>query len=121
MPVDHEETARDHLPHPYGVEFFGPVLRDSHDVLVDGRRVPYLTLHQEGDVWWLTLDNRFGISGTDAEVRKWARFLADAMAIAAGYSSFGTDQRRLNPFNRRVTTLSVEEMRQITDEPEQGR
>lgn len=117
MPEDHEKTARDRLAHPYGVQFFGPVMRDSHDVLVDGKRVPYLTLHQEADVWWLTLDNRLAISGSDEEVRKWVRFLADAMAVSAGYSSFGTNQRRLNQFNRRVTTLSAEEMQQITDEP----
>lgn len=122
MATDHEERSRDGLAHPYGVEFLGP-LEPTYQPLVNGRRVPYLTLRPvqndpDGE-WALSLDNRFVIVGSDLEVRKWVRFIADAMAVAAGYPCFGTDKRS-NPFNVRVFGLSSGEVERLNQgEPDE--
>lgn len=125
MARKHEETSKDGLAHPYGVEFVGPLaLEPAYDVLVTGKHVPHLTLHPvsndpEGE-WMLTLDRRLMIVGTDIEMRKWLRFLSDAMAVAAGYPCFGTDKRS-NPFNVRAVSLSSGEVEALnrTDETDE--
>jgi hypothetical protein len=47
-------------------------------------------------IFTLMLDDRFGITAPESEVERWASFLADAMAISAGYTSHGKNSRRLN-------------------------
>jgi hypothetical protein len=91
------------MAHPYGIEFHGPVaVEPVFYPLIDGKRIPHVTLHPvrddpEGD-WALELDGRWLIVGTDSEIRKWLAFLANAMAVSAGYVCFGSD-KRINPHN----------------------
>lgn len=47
-------------------------------------------------IFTLLLDDRFGITVPEKEIERWASFLADAMAISAGYTSHGKNSRRLN-------------------------
>lgn len=44
----------------------------------------------------LTLDQRFGITVPESELDRWAWFMANAMAIAAGYTSHGIHSRPIN-------------------------
>ena len=45
------------------------------------------------DLW---CDDRFGITVPESEVERWAWFLANAMAVAAGYTSHGPNSRPIN-------------------------
>lgn len=100
--------------------------RDRFRLMVDGHEVPYIQVVDVTDEWraappsdpekWaddayrlqrvavetgervfsLTLDGRFGITATESEVERWTWFLANSMAVSAGYTSHGTNSRRLN-------------------------
>ena len=97
--IDSPEHEPDNLAHPYGIEFHGPTDDPQYRVLRNGQEIPYLALSYEHDGQCvLVLDHRWMITGTDDEVRKWASFLADAMAVSAGYVCFGSD-KRINPHN----------------------
>ncbi|HET8627408.1 MAG TPA: hypothetical protein VFL91_08310 [Thermomicrobiales bacterium] len=90
----------------YGVGIIGPFVEEWR-LTVDGYRVPYLTAYPGGapDTWHLVLDGRFGVDVTDEEPRRWLWFVANAMAVAAGYSSFGEHCRPINPFTLRMSEL----------------
>jgi len=96
----------DFAAHPYGVELVGPFVEEWR-VTVRGYRVPHLTAipSADGASVSLCLDERFLIVGTDEEVRKWIPFLADAMAVAAGWSCHGEQATPLNRFKTRMTGL----------------
>lgn len=61
-------------------------------------RSPHLTRAMANGerIFNLTLDNRFGIDAPESELERWAWFLANAMAVAAGYTSHGRNSRRIN-------------------------
>lgn len=82
----------------YGVDFIGP-FEPEWKVTSRGYLVPQLkaTVHQNGTVT-LILDDRMVIDGPADEVRKWVSFIADAMAVAAGYSCHGENSRQPNPY-----------------------
>jgi hypothetical protein len=44
----------------------------------------------------LLCDDRFGITAPESEIRRWAWFLANAMAVSAGYTSHGKGSRPIN-------------------------
>jgi hypothetical protein len=68
------------------VDFIGPF--ESHDVVVCGRQVPFLRAHpQDGGHVHLNLDRRLGLTLTVAEAERFVPFLADAIAVAMGYTS----------------------------------
>jgi hypothetical protein len=70
---------------PSAVEFVGPF--QHHDVVVEGREVPFLrAFPQDGGRVHLTLDRRLGLDLTLAEAERFVPFLADAIAIALGYT-----------------------------------
>ncbi len=103
--------------HPYGVEALGPGQSD-YKLVIEGYEVPYLRAHElkEGDEQWaLVLDERALIFCTDMEMRKWVRFIADAMAVAAGYTSFGVHCQPRNPFTRGV--MQITSVQHEGDEP----
>ena len=88
------------------LSFIGPFLEEWR-VTLDGYEVPNLTaiVREDGDIM-LSLDHRYGITGTLEECGKWLSFLANAMAIGAGYSCFGEGSvRDPNPFQRKLTGL----------------
>ena len=86
----------------YGVEFL--VFEEGMRVYVEGRRVPHLAVfrswqRQDGETMLtLVLDGRMSVEGSSEEVKRWIRFVADSMAVAAGYSCFGEHSAPVNPF-----------------------
>lgn len=78
----------------YGVTFLGPFV-EEHRVIVEGHLIPHLTAHpsSDGQAVTLILDRRFIIDGPADEVAKWAHFVANAMAVAAGYSNFKAEHK----------------------------
>lgn len=76
-------------------------------LIVDGYAVPHITLIQANE-------NEFTICiGSVAsklvhrdDIEEWGWFLANAMAVAAGYTSHGKDSRKANPYN--VQSMNVD-------------
>jgi hypothetical protein len=109
------------IPPPTKVEFIGPFGTGTrHYVTIDGFRVPYIAAHREiggadDGLMSLLLDDRFGFNATEDECRHWLPFLANAMAIAAGYSSFGAHAGRDNPFRHRLIGITSVESAEATE------
>ncbi len=81
----------------YGTQFW--VFHEGERVIHNNYRVPHLRFfRQDEGHGTLVLDGRFGIDGTEEEIKRWVGFVADAMAVAAGYSCFGEHSAKLNPF-----------------------
>lgn len=105
------------MPNPGGsdfnesfVSYVGPF--EHHDVLVSGRQVPYLRATPvDGGRLDLTLDRRFGLILSADEAERFIPFLAQAIAIASGYTSH-PDEECDGPSSRhpfpRVTALVAE-------------
>lgn len=93
----------------YGVEFIGP-FTECHKVTSGGYRVPNLTAIVTGENVVLNLDERFMIEATRKEASKWIWFIANAMAIGAGYSCHGENSVKPNPFNCRMISVTEEEI-----------
>lgn len=71
---------------------------------VDGHQVPYLTATPNEDgTFGITLDNRFQVTCSQAELDKWLWFLANAMAVAAGKTSFGELSNQRNLFKSPIS------------------
>ncbi len=67
------------------VEFVGPF--EHHDVVVDGRVVPYLQATPfKGGMIQLTLDHRFSRDLSIADAEHLVPFIADCIAVAMGYT-----------------------------------
>lgn len=67
------------------VEYVGPFER--YDVVVDGRQVPFLEGRPvNGGRIYLALDHRFGLELDLVTAERVVPFLADAIAVAMGYS-----------------------------------
>jgi hypothetical protein len=90
----------------YGVTFVGPFVAE-HRVVVDGRCIPHLSAMpiNDGAAILLSLDHRFLIEGTPEEVAKWTHFIADAMAVAAGYSHLGAE-KKYEPFATPMSAIT---------------
>lgn len=70
----------------------------SYKVQVDGRIIPRLTGFREGDKIWLTVDDRFTQPfSTFKDAHSAAVLIAQAMAIAEGYSHLGAPNKDM-PF-----------------------
>lgn len=106
----------DYMAHPYGVKIIGPFVAE-YRLTVRDFRVPYMSAFpmQDGS-WNLVCDERFMIECTDDELRKWLPYLADAMAVAAGFSSFGENARPVNPFAVRMSALGPDDLK-----PDEGK
>lgn len=78
----------------YGVTFAGPFV-EEYRVVIEGREIPHLTAYpsKDGATISLLLDRRLGIEGTPEEVAKWAHFVANAMAVSAGFAWLGADDK----------------------------
>lgn len=102
----------------YGVEFHGPFHDPIYRLTVNDYEVPYLTasMDLDSDRLILILDRRFMIEANREEAERWLGFLADAMAIAAGFSSHGEHSGPVNPFHHRVVAITSVE----TEEPDRG-
>jgi hypothetical protein len=91
----------------YGIEFIGP-FTEEWIVTSDGYRVPKLTaIVKQDNTISLSLDHRFLVDCTKQEAEKWIWFIANAMAIGAGYSCHGENSvKDPNPFMVKITGLS---------------
>lgn len=70
----------------FSVSFVGPF--EHHDVVVNGRQVPYLrATPMDGGQVHLNLDRRLGITLSVEEAERIVPFLADAIAVASGFTS----------------------------------
>lgn len=82
------------------VEYVGPF--EHYDVVVNGREVPYLRATPlDGGEVHLTLDRRLGLTLSLSEAERFVPFLADALAIAHGYTCHpdpGRDGMTRHPF-----------------------
>lgn len=93
------------------VELHGP--SDEQSVTVDGWSVPFLTASpMNGGKVDLSLDQRYGLILTVEEFERFVPFLADAIAIALGYTchpraDWDAPKRRY-PMHRIHTILSTE-------------
>jgi len=92
----------------YGTELVGPFL-PKWKVVSYGHAVPNLsaTMQPDGQNAWLILDERFMIEGPIEEIQKWVPFIANCMAVAAGYSCHGENSREVNPYKVKVSSLEV--------------
>jgi hypothetical protein len=84
-----------------------PPLLPSSPLLVGGYLVPHISITTikggaEDGMYQVHLDNRFQITCTHDELNKWGWFIANAMAVAAGYTSFGPNCQLNNPFKTPV-------------------
>lgn len=93
-------------------EIVGPFIAPEYSyVTIDGVKIPYIKLvpgkdENDGKLE-IYLDNRFVYILEDTGDRDtWLNLLANAMAIAAGYSCFGENGvKNPNPFNVRMEKL----------------
>lgn len=89
------------------IEIHGP-FQPEHRVTMDGYHVPYIdvTPHADGTVS-VGVDRRFGMPGPvpREELDRWLPILANAMAIAAGFSCHGENCTPLNPFKVQMAQL----------------
>lgn len=97
-------------PPGMGVEIHGPFAPESY-LTLDGYRVPHLTVNpcQDGR-FDISVDNRFCLheAVTAQELDNWLPILANAMAVAAGYSCHGEHCRPLADmkFKTQMTALN---------------
>lgn len=109
----------------------GPFRRaELYKPSVNGFLIPWLRAqvhHHAQEVaggaaeWTLILDDRFAIDTNSDEIARWLPFLADAMAISAGYSCHGENCIPLNPFKCRIGPLDGGDdgpsLRVVEDDP----
>jgi hypothetical protein len=69
----------------------GPMLPRMHAVIIEGRAIPKLLMLRRGDTVNFTLDGRFGLEVPKEHAIPVAHFIANAMAIGAGYPWHGAD------------------------------
>jgi hypothetical protein len=81
---------------------YGPF--EEYRVVVDGRSIPKLTGRENGDTVDFTLDHRFGLTVPKELAHQVAWFVANAMAIGAGYSHLGAESKQ-KPFAPRIGQL----------------
>lgn len=75
-------------PAEFRVSFPGPF--SQHDVVVDGWKVPLVHAHPSGandETVMIVLDNRLAATFTVEEAERFVPFLADAIAVALGYTA----------------------------------
>jgi hypothetical protein len=94
---------------PFYPEIVGP-FQPEYRVSINEYRVPYVTVRPTDDGRVdVTIDNRFGIDGPVSveEFNRWIGLMANAMAVAAGYSAHGENCEPTNPFKVKMMGLSV--------------
>ena len=82
----------------FRVNFPGPF--SQHDVVVDGWKVPLLHAHPGGEhdeKVMLVMDNRLALTVSVEEAERFVPFLADAIAVALGYTSHPNEDAEHEP------------------------
>jgi hypothetical protein len=98
------------------VEIVGPFTPGNiYYLVVEGCKVPHIQLfkneHPQNDwerefEWYLVLDGRFGQFANEKDIIYWATWLANAMAVAAGFTYHGPNSKQMNLFAYKMTGLS---------------
>ena len=100
-------------------EIVGPF--QSHRVIVDGRRVPFLeALPVNGGKISLLLDGRYALDVTVADAEAFIPWIADAIAIALGYTCHprpGKEPVRSSPFPGSISIDWIETEPAAENEP----
>jgi hypothetical protein len=93
------------------VERVGPFNESYYKITIGGYLVPYIKAYKNIDgSWTLLLDGRFAIDiQNEEEIQRWVWWVANAMAIASGYSCFGANSAPIDLFNRQLIGLSQNE------------
>jgi hypothetical protein len=74
------------------VSYVGPF--EHHDVVLDGRAVPFLRATPlDGGQVHLNLDRRLGVTLSADEAERVVPFVADAIAVALGYTAHPDAER----------------------------
>lgn len=77
-------------------------------VVVDGYLVPHLSAITQADGQIaLCLDRRFLLIAPREECDRWIWFVANAMAIGAGYSCFGENSVPMHPYKVQVHAIGA--------------
>lgn len=88
------------------MEIIGPF--DDYRVTLNGYRVPYLRAVRVNGTISLELDERIGCDIPDDErTMPIIDFIANAMAVAAGYTCFGENSQLSNEFKRRLIGINL--------------
>jgi hypothetical protein len=96
------------------VEYIGPFETNEYKILIDGYKVPYISAkHLEIDKWELLLDDRYSLIATSDQIQNWMWWVANAMAISGGYTSFGENAEKTNMYKTKVIGLSSDEFEEI--------
>jgi hypothetical protein len=112
MSAENEVVDIADLPPESPVSFPGPF--KHHDVVVEGRKVPFVTAKPlDGGRVDLWLDQRYALVLSAEEAERFVPFLANALAVALGYTSH-PDAERDGPNPRhpfpRVTALYADSL-----------
>lgn len=89
------------------IEIVGPFV-EEYRVALDGYHVPHIAARPIGvDSVDVSVDHRFCLPEpvTREEFERWLPLLANAMAVAAGYSCHGESCQPVNPFKVRMARL----------------
>jgi len=92
------------------IEYVGPWR--TYDVVLEGRRVPYLEATPlDGGRVDIALDRRYGLLLSVEEAERFLPFLANAIAVASGYTCHPTTERdgprERHPFPRSTALYGV--------------
>lgn len=97
---------------PEGFDYVGPFSDTHYCFTVDGYRVPYITgnvANGSETTWNILLDGRWMMEVNQDELQHWIPFLANAMAVSAGYCCFGKLASPRNIFQVRMVGIESAE------------
>ena len=99
-----------------GTEIVGPF--EDYRVVWNGYRVPHIQARPMKDgTYDVCVDNRFIIhkSVTKDELDNWMPILANAMAVAAGWSCHGENSQRVNEYKVGMSRLATQPSLSVID------
>lgn len=100
---DESRSVSDVVDFPQAPSIVGAE-RCGHAVIVEGRAIPGLHCHAWGEEVELVLDERFALTLPKAMAYQIAWFVANALAVGAGYSHLGAVSKD-RPFAPEVARL----------------
>ena len=71
-------------------KLFGPI-REGNTLILDGRAVPRVSVHDKGETIYFVLDDRMGFEFSRESAYLAASFAANAMAVGAGFASVAAE------------------------------
>lgn len=98
------------------VDCIGP-FGEHYRVTVDGYEVPHLTAlptNPQKTEWHISLDGRYSLELSEERLHDVLWFVANAMAVAAGFTSHGENSIPANPYHRRLIGLSTGALGEMT-------